>query len=353
MIAVLLGILKFLGLALLILLGLALLVILLVLLVPVHYGAEGSFHGAVKGTARVSWLLRLVSCQVSYQEELTFQVRIFGFPLRLGEADSEAEPDRPVAEAGESESGGRSFEAGEPGPEGPFAEAGESESGGRFAEAAQPGPDEPPAKSAEPEEDTGEMLLEAQEVKPRRVERRKEKAGSAGAGKPDLSKKRFSIGALCDKLRKKAAKLGGKLLDLRSHADRIWEKLLRLKEKKDLILVFLRDEENKKAFSLAKRKGFALLRHVRPKKLEGRIRFGFDDPSTTGTVLMYAAPFYGLYARHLELIPDFEETGIEGDFRLSGRLRLGVLLGLGVQLFLSREIRRLPGKLKKLRRELG
>ena len=237
------GILKFLGLALLILLGLALLVILLVLLVPVRYGAEGSFHGAVKGTARVSWLLRLVSCQVSYQEELAFQVRIFGFPLRLGEAD------RPVAEAGESESGRR------------------------FAEAAQPGPDEPSAKSAESEENAGEMLLEAQEVKPRRAERRKEKAGSAEAGKPDLSKKRFSIGALCDKLRKKAAKLGGKLLDLRSHADRIREKLLRLKEKKDLILAFLRDEENKKAFSLAKRKGFALLRHVRPKTLEGRIRF--------------------------------------------------------------------------------
>ncbi len=344
MVAVLLGIWKILGLVLLILLGLVLLVILLVLLVPVRYRAEGSFAGAVKGKAGVSWLLHLVSCQVSYEEALAFRIRIFGFPLRLGEKD---EPEAGDSGA-EPEAGEQSFEAEEPG--------------------------ERSAKTAGMEPDRADMLFKMQEAKPREESAGHTQAGQAqdqepvsGKPEPDTPKKRFSIGGLCDKLKKKAAgirrklldmrnhvdRVRKKLLDMRNHVDRIREKLLGLKEKKDLIFAFWRDEENKKAFSLIKRRGFALLRHVQPKKLAGRIRFGFDDPSTTGTVLMYAAPFYGLYARHLELIPDFEETGIEGEIRLSGRIRLGYLLFSGARLLLNRNFRQMLKKLKKLRQELG
>lgn len=68
---------------------------------------------------------------------------------------------------------------------------------------------------------------------------------------------------------------------------------------------FLRNEENKKTFRLAKRQIFAVIRHILPRKSEGKIRFGFDDPYMTGQVLTWISPFYGLYGRHLQIWSGF------------------------------------------------
>ena len=76
MAGILLAILKVLGIVLLVLLGLILAVLLLVLFVPLRYRLRGSFHGRPVVRAGASWLLHLLSCQVSYDEGLTVDVRV-------------------------------------------------------------------------------------------------------------------------------------------------------------------------------------------------------------------------------------------------------------------------------------
>jgi hypothetical protein len=112
-------------------------------------------------------------------------------------------------------------------------------------------------------------------------------------------------------------------------------------EKKQWIKVFLDNEDNRKTLRLLKRQGFRLVRHVFPHRLRGEIRFGFDDPYTTGQILTWISPFYGLYAGKINLIPVFEEKALDGELSLKGRIRLGTILILVVRVLLNKNFRRL------------
>ena len=81
--------------------------------------------------------------------------------------------------------------------------------------------------------------------------------------------------------------------------------------------------KTKKTFRLAKRQIFAVIRHILPRKSEGKIRFGFDDPYMTGQVLTWISPFYGLYGRHLQICPDFLEPCLEGGMEAEGTYPAG------------------------------
>ena len=76
MVAIVLGILKIIGILLLIILGLILFVLFSVLLVPVRYRAEGSIYEHLKGSASASWFMRLISIKVSYDGEAQMDFRI-------------------------------------------------------------------------------------------------------------------------------------------------------------------------------------------------------------------------------------------------------------------------------------
>ena len=117
------------------------------------------------------------------------------------------------------------------------------------------------------------------------------------------------------------------------------KKLRAGKNRWETILSFLRNEENKKTFRLAKRQIFAVIRHILPRKSEGKIRFGFDDPYMTGQVLTWISPFYGLYGRHLQICPDFLEPCLEGEWKLKGHIRLGTILLLAFRMLLDKNIR--------------
>jgi hypothetical protein len=117
-------------------------------------------------------------------------------------------------------------------------------------------------------------------------------------------------------------------------------------EKKQWIKAFLDNEDNRKTLRLLKRQCIRLIRHVFPRKLRGRIRFGFDDPYTTGQILTWISPFYGLYADKLELIPVFEEQALEGELSMKGRVRIGTVIVIVVRVFLNRNFRRLLHELR-------
>ena len=74
-------VLKIIGIILLVLLGLLVAVLAAVLLVPLRYRADGSYHGRPVVTAKVTWLLHILSLKAVYDEELDLSFRIFGFRL--------------------------------------------------------------------------------------------------------------------------------------------------------------------------------------------------------------------------------------------------------------------------------
>lgn len=291
-------VLKIIGLILLGILGLILALLLIVLLVPVRYRAEGTYQEELKGKASVSWLLHMLSCSVVYDGELDLAVRVFG--LRIGKKD-----DKGAAEAAEAEEAEADDEVRETIIEPDDTAPAQTESeAGVAPEVVEP----PPASPEEQQKNLEEEIL--QELKAER----EEEVRTERSHKKKRKKKKFSFQKICDKLKD-------------------------IGQQKDKAAEFLKDEKNQKTFHLLIRQLKALLKHILPRKLRGRARFGFDDPYTTGQVLMYISPFYGLYGKRFQIIPVFEEPVLEGEAWLKGRIRVGTVLILAIRVLLDQNFR--------------
>lgn len=300
MVAIVLGILKIIGILLLVILGLLLFVIVSVLFVPLRYRAEGSFYEKLKGSASASWFLHLISLKVSYDEKAQVDVRVLWF--HPGREKAEKAQDR--AET----------------PERAEPVTGHASAG--FPEGA----DETEKSEADAfEKELTERVETAQVSAPPGTDRHERK--NAGAGKITARFRHF-LSALKLKVQR-----------IRRNLKKAAKKLQTGKDRWETILSFLRNEENKKTFRLAKRQIFAVIRHILPRKSEGKIRFGFDDPYMTGQVLTWISPFYGLYGRHLQICPDFLEPCLEGEWKLKGHIRLGTILLLAFRMLLDKNIR--------------
>ncbi len=73
--------------------------------------------------------------------------------------------------------------------------------------------------------------------------------------------------------------------------------------------MFWHDGQNQKAFHLVWKRAKKLVRYVLPKKVQGRIHFGFDDPYDTGQVLTVVSPFYGLIRENTDSGAGFHRNG--------------------------------------------
>ncbi len=306
MLHIILFILKILGLLVLIVLGLILTVVLLVLLVPVRYQAEGSYNGKVKGKARITWLLHILSVKVQYEEDVLATVRFFGFrigkPKKLDSELKEAEDIMVQA-----------MEVMEP-----------------------------------------EALKEVREVKDEIHDRIREEPGNLPPPReepkekpkeePEAGTKRkkgLGVPKLFAGLKKKVLTAFTKL---KFFFRRICDTLKTIKDKKDEIHALISSKENQRTVKLLIRQGKKLFRHILPRKGKGNITFGFDDPYLTGQVLTYASAVYPFCHKYLNLYPVFDRTVFtaEGNFR--GRIRMGTVLLIGSRMLLDKNFRHLLKK---------
>lgn len=336
MLAVILWILKIIGVLLLVILGLVLAFLLVVLLVPIRYRAEGSWYGELKASASVSWLLHIISLRAVYGERREIILRIFGF--RIGGERKIKRKKRAKKKAADADSREEELQEQEEKARDHSRQDRETNTQDLNIQEA-----------AEPSGDSAGTLKDS---------RKPEVPQKPAAGMEKTRKGQFSAGKICDKLKAAMLRIGraaaafkNKLLGIPKLAERAKRalkrtrrKLTELGKKKERLIAFLRDEENQRTFKLLKRQIFALLKHVLPRRVKGKLRFGFDDPYTTGQVLMYLAPFYGLYARKLELIPVFEEPVLDGELYLKGKVRIGTVLVLAARMMLDRNFRSLLKK---------
>ena len=292
MLGIFLGILKWLGILLLVLLGLVLTVLLAVLFLPVRYEAEGSFRGELLAKGQISWLWRLFSIQAVYDGDTEVSLRIFGVkPGRKKETAERTEktetPDPVVTGSGKR-------------PE-----------------------EEVPVYESRPKAE-----VPASEKHQGTEEGIKEKVPAAGTknAKNGQKKKRVRQ-SLFQKIKVTFQRICGKL----KTAEERWQKLME----------FLEKEENKNTFRLLKRQVICFFKHVLPGKVSGTVRFGFEDPYTTGRILTYISPFYGWYGRTIQVIPVFDEQVLNGELSLKGRIRIATLLFIGFQVWRDKNFRTL------------
>ena len=365
-------ILKIIGILVLLILGLILAAILLILFVPMRYRADISFDGKPDGEAAVSWLLQAVRIRVSYHEHADVSGQVLWFKLfdmRLWPPEDEAEEfesDRNDPKTADEEPGQIISEINEI-PEIPDRRP---ETGTPESSASKPSFSE---STTEQKADILDLELEKHAgskltVVPESLKEDDElvvhateiSSGSdvqiTQSNKGKTSKeKRTGFAA---KIREKFAQLIKKLRALFTCirelqgktgklADGILKKKISLEKTWNSISMFWHDEKNQKAFRLIRKRIGKLVRYVLPRKLSGRIHFGFDDPYDTGQVLTAVSPFYGFYAKTLTLEPDFTGTALDGEIHLKGRIALWYPLWTAARLFISKDFRRLLRFLRK------
>lgn len=369
-------ILKIIGILVLLILGLILAAILLILFIPVRYRADISFDGKPDGEAAVSWLLQAVRIRVSYHEHADVSGQVLWFKLfdmrlwppedEAEEFESEFESDRNDPKTADEEPGQIISEINEI----PEIADRRPEPGTPESSASKPSFSE---STTEQKADILDLELEKHagsklKVVPESLKEDDElvvhateiSSGSdvqiTQSNKGKTSKeKRTGFAA---KIREKFAQLIKKLRTLFTCirelqgkigklADGILKKKISLEKTWNSISMFWHDEQNQKAFRLIRKRIGKLVRYVLPRKLSGRIHFGFDDPYDTGQVLTAVSPFYGFYAKTLTLEPDFTGTALDGEIHLKGRIALWYPLWTAARLFISKDFRRLLRFLRK------
>ena len=289
--AVLLLILKIIGIILLILLGLILLILAVVLFVPVRYQVSGSIGERTTVRIAVTWLLHAVSWRAAYEEEgFSSQLRIFGI-TRKGKKPDDGEPGEDDREDGAEEPEERSaadalLTDGEQKTDGILTdgEQGEAE---RF--------DERQAKEPDPAEHK-----ELEQANP--AVRRKQRGGL--------------FRRIWERIRAFFAGLVRKLRQLRAG---IKEALKKIKD----VRTFLTDERHREVLPLIFTELKYLLTHFKFRRIRTDLTFSMGDPALTGQVLggLCMLPF--LYRYQVQVYPDFEaeNTYVTGTFDIKGRAR--------------------------------
>lgn len=112
-----------------------------------------------------------------------------------------------------------------------------------------------------------------------------------------------------------------------------------IKSKLEYYRRFWYDNHTRAAFTHVKKELFYILRHVRPRRVEGWLHFGFDDPATTGEVLGILSVLQSFSGNHLTVDADFEKKRFDGDFSLKGHVRLVHFLKAFLALLLDKHCR--------------
>lgn len=117
------------------------------------------------------------------------------------------------------------------------------------------------------------------------------------------------------------------------------DRIKRICEKASSLRETVEDEENQKAVRLLLSRVKYLLHHLRFRKFEGRLAFGFEDPATVGRMLAVLSLFYPLYGECFTITPVFDHTLFEGEIALKGHVRLIHILIAVIQLMMNKKIR--------------
>ena len=344
MLEIVLLILKIAGIILAVVLGILITVICCVLFVPVRYRGDfsvGDTEGEKKeidAMLRATWLLRLVRVYVSYEESVRVRIKLLFFTLMdtAREKKERKAKNRPEKGRKERERKKKGAEREEAVQESENSEKAERQVGDECDENSEkPIEDARGKKPAEDESDkkAEERTEDKTQDSPVEEEPSRKSGGSRSKKKP-ASKEKNGI----------KKRISDILQTIRDFCD----KLKRIEGKAERTKELWNSAHMTSGRNLLWKQLLYLLRHTKPRKLEGYLRFGFEDPSATG----YAMAVYGIscsiWRPRLSVEPDFEKQILDCHVRIKGKIRVWHFLKAALVLFFSKDIRRAIKDIKEL-----
>lgn len=312
---------------LLVLLALILLLVLLILFVPFRY--RGQFQKqeqTIQGHAAVFWLMKLLQVRVSFAErKMTFDIRVLGIsPFRLLKRIRGRKEKREPSQTEESRKKSDLRQE-------------LSEEQQRTAENLEELEQIPDTVTEQAQTEGDSKTPESKNGKAgERISKAEEQKAN---GKIDISER-------LKRLRGLPGCVKTAVLKMREKAETLCLKTESLKNKADQAVTLLGSKLFQEVFGLTRKEILAVVRHAAPRKIRGRLEYGTGDPGTTGELLAVLASVYPLLPGRLTVCPDFEETVLNCDLSLAGRIRLIVPLFHGGRLLLNKQFRYLIKKVR-------
>ncbi|MBS6395695.1 MAG: DUF2953 domain-containing protein [Clostridiales bacterium] len=301
MLHMILLILKILGIILLIIIGLVLLLLYTVFFVAVSY----RIHLKKEGTAGISldmgWLFGILSLDYDLDEEAGWKqqlvIRLFGIPIM-----------RPLEEKPEKKS--------------PKKKSRQKRQGPKKQKKAVPASADETAQELRQTETMAEEAPESA-IKENRIPEQPvwEHPSFGERIRAVFQKIVYAIRSIYDMIR------------------HMQDTVRSFMERKDAFLEFWRLEAHRNARSAIWKEVLYLWKKLKPKRIEGQVTFGFDDPSATGMCMGALSVLYAWYPEKLSLIPDFDRKILEGNILIRGKLRLCVLACIMWRIWFNRDIR--------------
>lgn len=358
---IVLAILKIIGIVLCILLLLFLFLLFLVLFVPVRYQADVRFGGEVDVKASVSFLLRFVYLGAGLKGKDKYgKLRILGilvmdfFPSeekkRKKEERARRKRRKKSQKAGKRKTGKK--KTGKPVKK----KTGGSASAGLTQVKNGTEGIDPAAANHSKNETEGLMPASADRAENERAD---SEGGQHGDGEPadlagtqtgDTKKGRtlFSITRLVEKIRDFWQKLRlflQKMIDkarnIKYTMNSVAEKLRNTRDTFRWYVELFDKEESRRALRKGTRHLKSLYHALKPRKFEGMLQFGMDDPGLTGDIFSKVCMLYPVYAGHVIVVPDFEHQILKGNLLIRGRVRIAVILFIAWKIVFDRDVRKL------------
>ena len=317
MLGILLTILKIIGIILLVLIGLILLAAAVILLVPIRYQGEGAREEKIlSGSVKLTWLLHMISASASLSEDrMKIRIGLFGktiYPKTKKPSKKSRAKKMPKQEAPK-----KSEKSEKP----------KQQSDTVSKEVATIY--EPQKSISELPKKEKKVVYEAPEAE------KKQQSQKEKSARPDVKSKFEAI-------KQKLLAVKEKFIDSKAGIQKV-------KNKIDYWKNMLTSAPMKEAMEFLWKKTKGLLHHILPRKITGRIHFGFEDPSKTGKTLAYFSMLYPFTKENLVIEPEFEteELILEGDIAFRGTIRLGYLVYVALSVVLNKNIRRQYKRLRQ------
>jgi len=340
MLAVLLMILKIIGIVIASILGLLLFLLILILFVPIRYNIRGqktqSEEESLSLVVKASYLFHLINARFLYPGD-GFRLRVTFFTIiPKKERDRKAHPKKERSKKQRPKKEQPEGETTDP-------KNADNDSFAKEIHDNNEGVEENTTLNVMSDEVTEEATEEATEEVPK--EALEETPDDDTDGKAD--------DATDESLEEKATlkdfinKLKSVFSNLKLTVNKVYDKIIDVRDNTDYYIRLLESNEFKSAFKLAKKELIRLLKAIGPKKIKGNIFFGSDDPSVTGQVLSYYSVLYPKVGKNIYFYPDFEDKHLYGDIYLKGHITVFVLLIIALKLYFNKNLKNVIKKLKK------
>lgn len=306
MTAVLLTILKIIGIVLLVILGILLFLLAVLLFVPVRYSVKGTVDNNITAEGKISWLCSILRYDFTFQEqELNGKVRIFGFRPKKKEKVSEEELEEVVV---------------------------------------------PEVKDGVEEvvSDLVSTTVEEDDSEKNSIEPEQNQKADSDTGKQNVkSSRKSSQPSRKNIFVRMWGKIKSFMKKIKHFFISIQKRLISFKDFVTKLKEIVTDTKNQYAVRRLWEELLYLLKHFGFRKIHTELTFALADPALTGQVLGVLCMMPFLYQYDFHISPDFESESyyIRGSYDVKGRIQLIFLLVTAIRLLADKDIRSFLKKL--------